>query len=332
MRIKGWIDTSVQPPDTNGYSVSAVSVSFMNTPTSGSFRVRISEATMPNRDFGSIIAISLMLLGCLKAGYAQSGLPGLNPFDPSKMMFPTKMAMLKEGTPQQVQAVWSTLQGTQQKFSNGGAISGTVSQLFFTIRAGSTQTSGGYVTIPIEVDLKAPLTTVPGPHEQVWFQGIFSSLNADGTVVMTNAAVVPGPGAPQRKPYLDARVPPPPSGSSTSRDFVSQDDFQAGDCHIHTGARIEISAGNDGIDVHFTAQMSTDAYSIMGDVFHLSFEFYDRADHLVLTSPEVDFPQNSSMHRQFGNYDIDYRTTIGPVSQPQSTLQSIVSAGFHGAC
>jgi len=249
------------------------------------------------------------------------------------MNLAAKLAILKEGTPDQVQAVWATLQGTQQTLPSQSAIVGSPNQVLFVERSVSTQHLMQPVSLQVEADMKTPLDHMPAPTEQLWFRGTLSSMKSDGTIVVTDAEVVPAPHpltlTPQQIARYNSRVPQP--APPTSIDFTWNNDYKSGDCHVHPGARVEISVGNNGIDLHFTAQMSTDK-SLMGDIFHITFDFYDKADNLILSSPQIDFPQNGAMHPQFGNYNIDYKTTIGPVAQPQTTLQSIASADFGGPC
>jgi hypothetical protein len=230
--------------------------------------------------------------------------------------------------------VWATLKGTQQTFPNHTAISGSTSQLLFSVRTSSTQNVGQAVLIPVEVDLNTPLSNMPDPSKQVWFQGILSGMKADGTIVLTTADEVPAPAphplSPQQLALIRSRIPPSIPAPGVL-DFVYNNDTKAGNCHIHPGNRFEISAGPNGIDLHFTAQMSTD-FTISGDIFHLTFEFYDNNGNLILSSPEIDFPQNGAMYMNRGPTNIDYKTTIGPVAQPANLLQQIKSADYSGRC
>jgi hypothetical protein len=88
---------------------------------------------------------------------------GVNPFDPSIMLFQTKIEFLSEGTPAERAAVLATLQGVSQILHSSSDVTGSPSQLFFSLVVVSKKQLGKLIVAPVEVDMKAPLSTMPGP-------------------------------------------------------------------------------------------------------------------------------------------------------------------------
>jgi hypothetical protein len=120
----------------------------------------------------------------------------------------------------------------------------------------------------------------------------------------------------------------------TGSTFFTTEDYHAGDCTTLKGAQLELTVNdkNDGYNVHYTAQMKT-KFSVMGDVWHISWQYIDAAGKPVLSTNTYDLPPGSRMHPQFGIYDVDFRFTI-PDSPAliQQHLKSIKTVVPRSSC
>jgi hypothetical protein len=127
-----------------------------------------------------------------------------------------------------------------------------------------------------------------------------------------------------------ASMPAPASVSSIL--FVFKNEVTAGDCHMRSGARIQVSAASDGYDLNVSADMYT-TKSLFGDVWHIIWNLKDASGNILLTSPRVDYPPNDRMHPQFGDQIVNSTIHVGPDAPPHiaqtlsnaSTLEMIHS-------
>jgi hypothetical protein len=116
--------------------------------------------------------------------------------------------------------------------------------------------------------------------------------------------------------------------------FTWNDDIQVGDCHTLPGARLELSPAPNGYTLHYVAQMRTDK-SVFGDVWQVTWHFMDSAGNVILTSPQIDLPDNGArMHPQFGVNNIDHTSWIGPDTEPHisQVIDAIQSVKSDNSC
>jgi hypothetical protein len=117
--------------------------------------------------------------------------------------------------------------------------------------------------------------------------------------------------------------------------FIWNQDQSAGNCTTLSGARLLLSKEGDGYGLRYTAQMRT-SFSISGDIWHVTWIFFDAAGHEVLRSRRVEFQDdNSRLRPQDSIRNVDYSTHIGPELSPERVdqiLHSIKSVSPASEC
>jgi hypothetical protein len=156
-------------------------------------------------------------------------------------------------------------------------------------------------------------------------------------IIATTASAQPGPGwIGGDDVKTDCIGPCPPSYPVVQSPlvFVWNDEKKVGGCRTLPGARLELSAAPNGYVLHYVAQMDT-SWTLMGNIWHVTWKFYDAGGRLVLVSKQSDFPEGGGrLHSQFGTYYIDHTQLVGPDHEPQisTNLSRIHSVKSVNSC
>jgi hypothetical protein len=234
------------------------------------------------------------------------------------------LAILTNGSLDDAKAAWERVKG------HSLVVTGNVTEATATsveVEVPFIELSRGRATL--QVVMKSPLSQVPLHGDNKVIVGTLSTFSNDGTIALTDGEVREvQPPTPIAVSAVEDIITGPPSSL-----FTWDTDLKVGDCHILPGARLELTGTAHGYNLHFTAQMKTDK-SLFGDTFHITWTFKDAAGHVLLVSHQVDLPDGASMHPQFGNYNVDYNTSIGPDTEPNidHVIESVGGVVMDSAC
>lgn len=288
---------------------------------------------------GKLRYVSLLLALLMVARF----LNGQATSDPDPATFRDRLIAIQDGSQSAAQNAAAVMHGHSYRLS-GTVVSATATSVQLTLVWDGSGDAVFHIRLNLRFNMKSPLNVVPAPGTNIQLSGTFDSIMDDRTVLFTDGLVPPKTTGRQGPRLIDQmrlaqlhkseqQRQQEQQENATHRIFSYNSEWKVGDCHILSGDRLELTATPNGYTLHYVAQMKTD-FTVFGDIFHITWRFLDATGNAILVSPEVDLPQNTSMRQQYGNYNVDYTTTIGPDSQPNigKILQSIASIDMQGSC